>query len=137
LPPPYRWTRYRLEGEAASKRRFSGQASWWFGGFYDRSLDEIELSGSWNPSLLVTFTRSAERNVGPLRGGDFAQTVVGGRTTFNLSADLQLNSLVQYDDVCPTWPSAPRPYLISCGMYSMRFLCFAGSHFGHISWPEL
>jgi hypothetical protein len=41
---------------------------------------------------------SAERNVGRLRDGDFAQTVVGGRTTFNLSADLQLNSLVQYDD---------------------------------------
>jgi hypothetical protein len=97
-PAAYHWRRYRVETETASKRRFSGQATWWFGGFYDGSLDEIELEGAWNPSPLVTFGLSVERNVGHLEGGDFAQTVAGVRTTFNLSPDLQLNSLVQYDD---------------------------------------
>jgi hypothetical protein len=97
-PAAYHWRRYRVETETASKRRFSAQATWWFGGFYDGSLDEIELEGAWNPSPLVTFGLSAQRNIGHLPGGDFAQTVAGVRTTFNLSPDLQLNSLVQYDD---------------------------------------
>ncbi len=97
-PGAYHWTRYRAEVEAASKRRFSGQVSWWFGGFYDGTLDEVEVSGTWNPSPLVTFTFSGERNVGRLPAGDFAQTLIGVRTRFNFSSDLQLNSFVQYDD---------------------------------------
>ena len=97
-PGSYHWTRYRIEGEAASKRKFSGQATWWFGGFYDGSLDEIEVEASWNPSPLVTFGLTAERNIGRLPAGDFAQTLFGVRTRFNFSSDLQLNSFIQYDD---------------------------------------
>ena len=58
----------------------------------------MEVSGTWNPSPLVTFTFSGERNVGRQPAGDFAQTLIGVRTRFNFSSDLQLNSFVQYDD---------------------------------------
>ena len=34
----YGWTRYRLEAGLASKRRFSGQFTWWFGDFYTGKL---------------------------------------------------------------------------------------------------
>ena len=97
-PGPYHWRRYRVEGEFASKRRFSGQATWWFGGFYDGSLDEIEVEASWNPSPLVTFSLTGVRNIGRLPDGDFEQTLLGVRTRFNFSSDLQLNSFIQYDD---------------------------------------
>ncbi len=46
----YHFMRYRLEGEFATKRRLNGQASWWFGTFYDGWLDEFELELNWNPS---------------------------------------------------------------------------------------
>jgi uncharacterized protein DUF5916 len=97
-PGSYHWTRYRIEGETASKRKFSGQATWWFGGFYNGSLDEIEVEASWNPSPLLTFSVTGERNVGRLPAGDFAQTLFGARARFNFSSDLQLNSFIQYDD---------------------------------------
>jgi hypothetical protein len=48
----YQWTRYRLEAGTASKRRFGGQATWWFGGFYSGHLDELELTAAWKPSSL-------------------------------------------------------------------------------------
>ena len=96
-PGPYHWTRYRLEAGGASKRKFSGQATWWFGGFYDGSLDQIVLTSSWNPTPLVTFSLSGERNIGRLPAGNFTQTLFGVRTWFNFSSDLQLNSFIQYD----------------------------------------
>jgi uncharacterized protein DUF5916 len=96
-PGPYHWRRYRLEGETAAKRKFSGQATWWFGGFYDGTLDQVILTGSWNPSPLVTIGLSAERNTGHLIAGAFTQTLTGVRTTFNFSSDLQVNSFIQYD----------------------------------------
>ena len=44
IPPgAYHWMRYRVEVGTAAKRKLSGQASWWFGGFYTGTLDQIEL----------------------------------------------------------------------------------------------
>src|SRR5262249_48907626 len=97
-PGPYHWRRYRLEAGSATKRAFSGQATWWFGGFYNGSLDQVQLTASWNPSPLVTLGLSGERNAGRLPAGDFTQSLVGVRIRFNVSSDLQLNSLVQYDN---------------------------------------
>jgi hypothetical protein len=42
-PGSYHFVRWRLEAEIASKRTVSGEVSWWFGSFYDGSLDQIEL----------------------------------------------------------------------------------------------
>ena len=63
--------RYRLEAGTAQKRRFHTQVSWWFGGFYNGTLDQIEVSSTWNPTALVTLELSAERNIGRLPAGDF------------------------------------------------------------------
>ena len=93
----YRWTRYRLEAGTAAKRRLSGQASWWFGGFYDGSLHQFELEAAWHPSPLVTLELEGERNVGRLPAGDFTADLVGTRLRLNVSPDLQLNGFVQYD----------------------------------------
>lgn len=93
----YRWMRYRLEGGTAQKRRLYAQVTWWFGGFYDGTLDQILWTGAWNPTPLVTVEFSGERNVGHVSTGRISQTLVGNRLRVNLSPDLSIASYVQYD----------------------------------------
>ncbi len=98
IPPgPFHWRRYRLEVETAAKRRLSGQATWWFGGFYTGTLQRFELEAAWTPSPIVTFLIDVERDVGRLPTGDFDITLLGARVRLNASSDLHLNSFVQYD----------------------------------------
>ena len=93
----YHFNRYRLEAGTASKRRLSGQLTWRFGQFYDGRLDQYELSAAWKPSAIFIMELTGERNVGRLRDGAFTEDVVGTRFRVNVSPDLQVNSLVQYD----------------------------------------
>ncbi len=94
----YHFNRYRLEAGTAAKRRFSGQATWWFGPFYDGRLDQYELTAAWKPTSLFIMELAAERNVGRLSVGKFTQDVIGARFRVNVSPDLQVNSFVQYDN---------------------------------------
>ena len=96
-PGAYHWRRYRLEVSTAQKRRLSSQVTWWFGDFYDGTLDQIEWEGAWNPTPLLTIEFSGEHNIGRLRVGEFAETLVGTRARVNLSPDLTVASYVQYD----------------------------------------
>jgi hypothetical protein len=93
----YHWRRYRLEAGTAQKRRLYAQATWWFGGFYNGDLDQIQLTGAWNPTPLFTVEFSGERNIGTLATGRFTQTLVGARLRVNLSSDLSIASYTQYD----------------------------------------
>jgi hypothetical protein len=93
----YHWRQYRLELQTAAKRKLSGQATWWFGGFYTGTLHQLQLESSWTPSPLVTFLVNAERDIGRLAQGDFDLTLVGTKVRLNVSSDLQLNSFLQYD----------------------------------------
>ena len=95
----YHFMRYRLEAQFAAKRHLSGQATWWFGSFYDGHLDEFELQLKWNPNALLEFEFNGKHNMGRLPWGDFEQTLAGSRVRFNVNSDLQLNSYVQYDTV--------------------------------------
>ena len=97
LPGAYHFDRFRLEGGLAAKRRFSAQATWWFGQFYDGRLDQYELTGAWKPSPLVIVEFTGEHDVGRMPEGNFTQDVVGTRLRLNISPDLQLSSFAQYD----------------------------------------
>ena len=104
----YHWHRYRLEGGLAAKRRFSGQATWWFGPFYTGSLDELILTTAWKPSALFNVELSATRNVGRLREGTFTQDFIGTRVRLNVSPNLQFNSYAQYDNQSDTFGANTR-----------------------------
>jgi len=93
----YHYTRYRLETEFAAKRKISGQATWWFGPFYNGHLDEFKLQLNWSPSALIGFEFSGIKNYARLPYGDFEQTLAGLRVRFNVTSDFQLNSYLQYD----------------------------------------
>jgi hypothetical protein len=98
-PGSYHWRQYRLEAGTAQKRRLYTQLTWWFGGFYDGSIDQIIWTGAWNPTALWTVEFSGERDIGRLPAGDFDQTLVGTRVRLNVSPDLSVSSYIQYDTV--------------------------------------
>jgi hypothetical protein len=104
----HRFTRYRLEVESASRRPVSGQATWWFGGFYGGHLHEIELDAAWRPSPQVTLELSGEHNIGRLPEGNFSSTVLELEAGLNFSPNLTMTSLVQYDTDSQSWGSNTR-----------------------------
>ncbi|MDP9203392.1 MAG: carbohydrate binding family 9 domain-containing protein [Gemmatimonadota bacterium] len=93
----YHFKRFRLEGGLAAKRRFSAQATWWFGQFYDGRLNQYRLTAAWKPSALLIAELTGERNVGRMPEGHFVQDLVGTTLRLNVSPDLQLTSFQQYD----------------------------------------
>jgi hypothetical protein len=98
-PGRYHWRQYRLEVGTAQKRRLYTQVTWWFGGFYDGTIDQVVWTGAWNPMALLTIEFTGERNMGRLPSGDFDQTLVGNRIRLNVSPDLSVASYVQYDTI--------------------------------------
>ena len=94
----YHWLRYRLEAGLASKRKISGQVTWWFGGFYSGRLDQIEFYMDIKPSAVFVARVSGELNYGRLKEGDFTQRLFAVRLSFTPSPDLQLSSFIQYDN---------------------------------------
>jgi hypothetical protein len=87
-----------LEGDIAAKRPISGRVSWWFGDFYDGTLDQVEVRIDVKPWQLLTGEFSVARNSGKLVAGHFLQEVFGARLRLNVSPDLQLSSFVQWDN---------------------------------------
>jgi len=109
IPPgSYNWVKYRLESEFAAKRKVSGQVSWWFGGFYEGHLDEFELRLAWKPSETMAFEIIGKQNSADLPFGDFTQRLIGSRVKINFTTNLQLNSLIQYDNESKIWGSNTR-----------------------------
>jgi hypothetical protein len=96
-PDRYHWRRYRLEFEFASKRRLAGQLTWWFGSFYDGTLDQYIALATWNPVPLLTIELNSEFDDAKMPAGDFNQKLFGTRVRFNFSPDMQLSSFLQYD----------------------------------------
>lgn len=94
----YHWTRYRVELALASKRTVGGQLSWWFGDFYDGTLDQYQARVQLKPSATFTIDFSGTRNVAELPQGSFVQELIGTRFNVNVSPDLQLSAFVQYDN---------------------------------------
>ncbi len=95
----YNWVRSRIEVETASKRRINGQATWWYGGFYNGKLDQIELQMSIRPAQWAIIDLSYEKNIGRLPWGDFNQDLMGVRLSLNFTSDMQLTSFIQYDNM--------------------------------------
>jgi hypothetical protein len=94
----YEWLRYALVAAAAEKRKLSGEFKWSFGGFYEGNLDSIEATLALKPSATLTAELGAERNSVDLPQGRFTQDLFSGRLQVNISSDLQISSLLQYDN---------------------------------------
>ncbi len=93
----YAWTRYILRGALAEKRKISGEVAWVSGGFYGGNLKTIEAKLVLNWPLFKV-ELAGERNTGKLPDGEFTQNLYSSRVEFRFSPDLQVSSLMQYDN---------------------------------------
>jgi hypothetical protein len=99
IPPgAYEWRRYSVVGALADKRRISGELAWSFGDFYDGTLDTVEATLLLKPSATFNLELGAEWNKVDLPEGSFREDVYSARLQINVSSDLQLSSLLQYDN---------------------------------------
>ena len=107
----YEWTRGFAGAVFAERRRISGQIRYDFGTYYSGELSTIEARLTLKPSALLALEFTAEHNMGHVQAliDDFEQVgqsivekrikeeLYGTRLQLNLTADLQLSSLTQYD----------------------------------------
>jgi len=96
-PGPYHWKRYRLELETASKRALNGQATWWFGSFYNGKLDQLELEMNMRPDPVMNIEVSFEKNIVHLPEGHFTQNLFGSRIQISFAPNFEFSSFIQYD----------------------------------------
>jgi hypothetical protein len=94
----YRWIRYSAGAFSAPKRLISAGALFSFGEFYQGHLNTLELTAKLQPLPAFALEFGAERNSGSLPQGDFVEELYSGRVEFKYSSDLQLSSLLQYDN---------------------------------------
>jgi hypothetical protein len=108
----YEWVRYVAGARTAEKRKIVAEILWEFGDFYSGDLTTIEGRVALKPSALFTLEFSAERNTGSVLAlpedveeappedlipTDFTEELYGVRLLLNISPDLQISSLTQYD----------------------------------------
>jgi hypothetical protein len=98
-PGTYEWWRYNLVGALADKRKLSGEVDWSWGGFYGGNLRTLEAKVILKPSATFTAELGAEFNRVELPEGSFDEDVYTARLQFNFSSDLQISSLLQYDNL--------------------------------------
>jgi hypothetical protein len=106
-PGSYEFTRYFVGASSAQKRRISGQIKWEFGNYYTGDLSTVEASLALKLSALLTLEFSLERNSGTMMSPEdesielfrriFDEHLIGLRLQLNVSPNLQLSSLTQYD----------------------------------------
>jgi hypothetical protein len=93
----YEWRRYRVSGSSAEKRTVTGEVTFERGGYYGGDLDTLELAVALKRSLF-RLELAAERNMGTFEDETFTQNLYSGRVELKFSPNLQLSSLVQYDN---------------------------------------
>jgi hypothetical protein len=99
LPPgSYRWHRYEIEAQTASKRVWVLQSNFSWGSFYDGTRRQIAMGITLKPSTHFVFGLESERNHIDLKQGRFYTQLFSVQGNFNLSPNLSLANLVQYDN---------------------------------------
>ena len=103
----YEWARHILTATSAAKRPVSGEIRWEGGGYYTGRLETAAGRLTIKPSSLATLELTAERTHATVLAPEnesvelftkrFTQELLGCRVELNVSPDLQLSSLTQYD----------------------------------------
>ncbi len=97
-PGTYEWWRYNLVGALAEKRKLSGELGYSFGGFYEGNLKTLGAKLVLKPSAMFIAELGAELNDVDLPEGTFSQDIYSARVQVNVTSDLQISSLLQYDN---------------------------------------
>ncbi len=94
----YRFDRYRVEFETASKRRWTAFATWWLGSYYSGHADQI--SGTFSYKIAPHFQASLGWNqtFAHLKEGNFVARIYSLRADYSFTPFLTLYNLVQFDN---------------------------------------
>jgi hypothetical protein len=99
LPPgDYRFTRWRLELNTASKRRWKFDNEWYFGSYWSGHADELTTSFQYKfvPHMLVSV--GMEQTFARLKEGNFVARIFSFRADYSVSPFLSFFNLVQFDN---------------------------------------
>jgi hypothetical protein len=99
LPPgEYRFTRYRLQGASAAKRRLEATIDWWFGEYWSGRAHEIQTDVLYKipPRFVISF--SANQTFARLPQGNFVARIMSWQVNYSASPFLAFSNLIQYDN---------------------------------------
>jgi len=91
----YDFQNVRLSYQLGPQRTISGRVTYLFGGFYGGTRNEWSYQGRIETSPMLSLEPSVSVNRVALRDA-FTATLLGGRTTVNVSPRMSLSALVQY-----------------------------------------
>jgi hypothetical protein len=92
----YDFQNVRMSYQLGPQRKFSGWVTYQFGGFYDGTRNEWSYRGRIETSPRLSLEPNLSVNRVTLPQGTFTATLLGGRTTFNVSPRMSLSALIQY-----------------------------------------
>ncbi len=94
----YRFDRYRLELETASKRRWETLISWWLGTYYSGTADQVLTSFSYKIAPHFRASAGLNQTFARLKEGTFVARIYNLRADYSFTPFLTLYSLVQFDN---------------------------------------
>ena len=92
----YDFQNVRLSYQLGPQRKISGRVTYQFGGFYGGTRNEWSYRGRIDTSPKLSLEPNVSVNWVELPQGAFTATLLGGRTTLNVSPRMSLSALVQY-----------------------------------------
>jgi hypothetical protein len=99
LPPgEYGFTRYRLQGASAAKRRLEATIDWWFGEYWSGHANEIQTVIQYKipPRFLINFTTN--QTFARLPQGNFVARIMSWQVNYSASPFLTFSNLIQFDN---------------------------------------
>jgi len=93
----YRFDRYRLELETASKRRWEAFITWWLGTYYSGTADQVSTSFSYKVAPHFRARVGLNQTFARLREGNFIARIFSLHADYSLTPFLTLYNLVQFD----------------------------------------
>jgi hypothetical protein len=94
----YHFLRFRLELQTASKRKVSAMVSWWFGTWYGKKMNQIQVTTNWRPSHHLNLAIEGERDLVRVVSGDADIQRLSARMDFFIIPDFQVLNYVQSDN---------------------------------------
>lgn len=94
----YRYDRFRLEFETASKRPWEVSATWWFGTFFTGRSHEISTDFVYKLAPHLRVALSADQTFARLPQGNFVARVLTARADYAFTPLLTLSNFVQFDN---------------------------------------
>ena len=94
----YRFDRYRVEFETASKRKWVAFVTWWLGSYYSGHADQISTTFSYKFAPHFQASLGSNQTFARLKEGNFVARIFSLRADYSFTPLLTLYNLVQFDN---------------------------------------